>query len=434
MSAFQPAVRAVISEALEAARRHPENAAAAARAGMALHAHEQFSAATACYRRAHGLDRARFDYLYYWGVALAADGKNAEAVAPLEQALAINGMAIPARLRLADALLAAGKTDEARGHYRLAIGQDAGLAVAHYGLGRTLSGEAAASEFRRALELFPAYGAARFALAAHHRQAGRAAEAERALQGYEQNRLAVPPLADPLLEAVYALDASANGLLRQARALERLGRLEEAAALCERAVAREPKFEQGWINLTSLYGRLDKGGELEWAFRQAVALAPRRAEPFYNLGTYYLRRERVDEARQALEKALAADPGHPDSLHNLAVILEGRGELDRAAALFRRAIAARPDFRLAHFHLGRIYANQRRHAEAIAEFETALQPADEQTPTFLYALAATHARAGHRDQAAALLRQAREQAAAAGQADLAASIRRDLGALTGGGK
>jgi len=59
----------------------------------------------------------------------------------------------------------------------------------------------------------------------------------------------------------------------------------------------------------------------------------------------------------------------------------------------------------------------------------ALTPEDENTPRYLYALAATHARAGHAAEALKYARSARDQAAARGQSELLASIDRDLRAL-----
>src|SRR4051794_39965670 len=51
-ASFSAPVRETIDAALVDARRHPLNAAAVGRLGMALHAHKQFDAARQCYVRA----------------------------------------------------------------------------------------------------------------------------------------------------------------------------------------------------------------------------------------------------------------------------------------------------------------------------------------------------------------------------------------------
>jgi tetratricopeptide (TPR) repeat protein len=108
---------------------------------------------------------------------------------------------------------------------------------------------------------------------------------------------------------------------------------------------------------------------------------------------------------------------------------EEQGRLPEAAHEFERAIELKPDLYLAHFHLGRIYANQRRWPQAIEEFRRAAEGNDEATPTYLYALGATQARSGDAAAAAAVLASAREKALARGQSALAASIERDLAKL-----
>lgn len=428
-SGFQPSVRIVTEEALTAARSRPSDPEATGRLGMVLHAHDQFAAAAACYRRAAALDPKRADYLYYLGAALAADGKYAEAVDPLSRAVSLESRSPAIRLRLADALYQSGKPDDATREYRKVIEQDASIAAAHYGLGRTLRGDAAIEQYKTALALFPQYGAAQFALAAEYRKAGRAQDADKTLAGYEHNRTATPPMDDPLLATVFALNTGSTGLMRRAQGLERDGQLAAAAEVCERVVGQDPKFVQAWLNLVSLYGRLNEPTKLERAYAQAVTLAPDRAEPHYNYGVYCLQANRFDDARKAFEKATELDPRNAEAWNNLAGVVERSGALDSAVRDYRRAVELKPDSRTSHFGLGRIYANQRKYAEAIAEFEKTLQPEDDQTPGYLYALGAVHARAGHRKESIQYLEAARHKASAKGETALLAAIDRDLRTL-----
>lgn len=424
----QKPVRESIESALGAARAKPDDAALVARLGMTLHAHKQFAAAAQAYERAAALDSTQPDYLYYWGTTLAADGRYADAVATLNASLRIRRSA-PARLQLADALYASGKAAEARREYETLVAADNTLAAAHYGLGRCLEGAAAAAAFERAIELFPRYGAARFALAAVYRQTGQRAKADAMLENYERDKLLAPPIDDPAMAAVQALDASAMGLLRASRALGRAGRFSEAAALQERAIAADPKLALAWVNLISIYANLDQPQKAEAAYRSAIALEPKNTDAHYNFGVFCAQQERLPEAQKAFEAAIAADPGKAEAIDSLGAIIEQSGAWDRAAALYRRAIAANRSLPLAHFHLGRILANQRRYPEAIREFEQSLEPVSDQTPGFLYALGATHARAGTRSKAIEILQRARAEAGRWQQTPLADSIDRDLAKL-----
>jgi tetratricopeptide (TPR) repeat protein len=123
------------------------------------------------------------------------------------------------------------------------------------------------------------------------------------------------------------------------------------------------------------------------------------------------------------------DPRHAGALHNLGTLAERSGQLDAAAHLYEQALAAMPEHRPARFQLGRIYANQQRYAKAIAEFEKLQEPMEAQSATYLYALAATHARAGHRHQSIEILQRARQQAEKFGQREIATAVDRDLALL-----
>ena len=108
---------------------------------------------------------------------------------------------------------------------------------------------------------------------------------------------------------------------------------------------------------------------------------------------------------------------------------EQQGRLDEALEFYRKAVERQPNYPLAHFHIGRILANQKKYDEAISHFLMALSPEDESTPAYLYALSATYARAGNREEALKYGRQAREKAEALGQTELLRSIDRDLQTL-----
>jgi tetratricopeptide (TPR) repeat protein len=100
-----------------------------------------------------------------------------------------------------------------------------------------------------------------------------------------------------------------------------------------------------------------------------------------------------------------------------------------AAQHFLAAVELEPGQHLARFHLGRIYANRGRYAEAVAQFERAAEAGGDAASTYLYALGATQARAGNVRAAVKTLGAAREKAVSAGQMTLASTIERDLAKL-----
>jgi tetratricopeptide (TPR) repeat protein len=189
---------------------------------------------------------------------------------------------------------------------------------------------------------------------------------------------------------------------------------------------------QAHINLISLYGRTGRIEQAQEHYQTAIKLNPNMAQAYYDYGVLLFGQGKRQEAEQAFRHALEINPYYADAHNNLGGLLEMQRRLDSALQEFEKAIAERPNYRLAHFHLGRVLVNQGKYDEAIQHFLKTLAPEDESTPTYLYALGATYARAGDRASALLYIRKAREKAAARGQTRLLASIDQDLRTLEQG--
>jgi tetratricopeptide (TPR) repeat protein len=432
-SQFLPAARETVEAAYAKARSRPGDAEATGQLGMSLHAHGQHAAAALCYERARRLDPKAFRWRYLLGVVLAADGHYQEAAEAFRRALRLRPDYVPARLRLAEVLLASGNLSGARKLYEAVVRSDPNQPAAHYGLGRVRAAEGrllqAAESFREACRLFPAYGSAHYALARTYQQLGRPDQATPHLEAYERHKTDVPPALDEAMEQVARFKRDPLDLIRRATEADRAGDLETAVRLHEEALRLDPDNAQAHANLVTLYGRLHRYQEAERHYRAAVARNPNLAESHYNYGVICFLRGRRAEARDAFRRTLAINPHHAEARHNYGYLLEEQGRLAEAAEQYRRALDDRPGYQLAHYHLARILAHWGRHEEAIRHLEATLEPENENTPGYLYALAAAYARLGRRDQALFYARQARDQAAARGQTQLAARIARDLAGL-----
>jgi tetratricopeptide (TPR) repeat protein len=141
-------------------------------------------------------------------------------------------------------------------------------------------------------------------------------------------------------ESVLAADPQHVGALcGLASVLLREGRLEQAEALCRRAIDLAPEFGPAYNDLGSVFGSMARFGDAAEAFRKAIALAPDLAEAYDNLGN---------------------------------VLVEGLGEYAEAEACIRRAIALKPQLVSAHVNLGVLLWETRREAEAEASYRSAL--------------------------------------------------------------
>ena len=97
------------------------------------------------------------------------------------------------------------------------------------------------------------------------------------------------------------------------------------------------------------------------------------AEIHHDLAVEALRAGRSQEALKEYDIALAIDPDMPEALLGRGLVMEfGFGKLADAEADYRHALQVRPDYPEAHNNLGQLLARTGRTAEALAEFDKAI--------------------------------------------------------------
>jgi tetratricopeptide (TPR) repeat protein len=430
---FLPLIRAQIEQASAQARARPRDAKAVGALAMTLHAYQRYEAAAQAYSRASSLDPQNFDWLYLLGAVQMRQGAFDIATKSFQAALSIRQEDLPARLALAEALTNIAAWDEAGTVYRQILNQHHDLPQAWYGLGRTQSAQndrhGALQSYARACELFPRYGAAQFALAGELRRLGKQAEAKRHLDIYSTNATVEPPLEDPLSQRVQEMNHSTQAHLQRGMELEKAGAFVEAIREHEAALTDDPDNVQVHVNLISLYGHTGDIPNAKLHFEAATRLSPGSSDAWYDYGILLFRESDYGAAEKAYRRAIDINPYYAEAHNNLGIVYERQNRLDDASKEFHKAIADRPDYPLARFHLGRILVNQQKYDEAIRHFLRALEPETDQTPSYLYALGATYARAGDRPHALEYLRKAHDAATAHGQPQLVTSIDRDREAL-----
>jgi tetratricopeptide (TPR) repeat protein len=132
------------------------------------------------------------------------------------------------------------------------------------------------------------------------------------------------------------------------------------------------------------------------------------------------------EAAEAYRRAIEINPFYADSHCNLAYLLAAEGRMDEAAKHFRLAIENKPNLRLAHFGIGKLLLSQGKNAEAFDHLLKTVTVEDEETPRFMYTLAAAYQSLGDRQNAEGYAQQARIRAVSLGQTRLVVEIERLL--------
>lgn len=158
--------------------------------------------------------------------------------------------------------------------------------------------------------------------------------------------------------------------------LHRLGRLDDAIALLEQAVARDGNLPVFHSNLCEMYRQaksLDKA--LEHGLK-AVALAPGYADAFNNLGIVQFERSDLDGAEASYRRAVALKPRFPEAHNNLGNLYRVREKSDASIQAYEEAIRLRPDYLEALTNAGKAYLVERRfeQAERLFRRAAALRP------------------------------------------------------------
>jgi tetratricopeptide (TPR) repeat protein len=372
-------VREPLLSADNTARAHPDDASAVGRLGMLLHAYEQYALADACYARARALDPDARVWAYLAGIVEAELGNTTEAIAAFRRTLAIDPGDLPARLRLADALLGGGNPSGSRAEYEALIRRYPELAIAHYGLGRVLAAigdsDGALQQYQQAVKLAPQFGQAHYALALAYRDAGAADKAADHMNTYGRFRGTRPAVPDSAIEEVRALVGTSRELIAHAAASAKRGRTEEAIALHLQALEADPAAAQAHVNLISLYARAGQADKAEQHYQQAVRLGSHLADAHYNFGVLLATTGRPADAAAAFRRVLEIDPFHASAHNNLAALLAREGKREEALDEYRYALASDPMHQAARLGLGRVLAMLGRSTEAIEHFEKLLRDA-----------------------------------------------------------
>jgi len=239
------------------------------------------------------------------------------------------------------------------------------------------------------------------------------------LLGEVETRLKNPQGAVQYLARAVELEPSEAHLFDLGYRLLRLWMLNEAGEAFRRGTEQFRRSARLWMGLGSVYFAQAKTEEAIDAYLQATEAGPKpRSDdprPYRLLASAYLasKTPRADVAARFRRYRLA----HPrDAWANFFdgyCILRG-GAPELALPLLRQALALDPRLAEAHFELGKIYALQEKHQEALAGYEAAVQ-ANPNYQEVYYRLGLAYARVGRQAEAETALARheelRREQAA-----------------------
>ncbi len=186
------------------------------------------------------------------------------------------------------------------------------------------------------------------------------------------------------------------------------GRTVEAVRLGEQATEIAPENARTWAVLGMAYDWNEDVPQAIDACRRAIELDPTYAEAYAYLAEAYADAGRWYEANDAAQTALRLDDRSVDAHRNYGYVLEGQGNYWMAVAEYEKALEIHPNLAYIHVTVGRNYRDGLGNYEkAIEHFQRAAEIEPDNARAFSE-LGWTYHEAGEFERAETYLKQATE--------------------------
>ena len=124
--------------------------------------------------------------------------------------------------------------------------------------------------------------------------------------------------------------------------LQATGRLEEATAIYQDIVTKDPDDADAWHMLGIIAHQAERPDAAEKMILRAITLRPQQANYYVNLAAVLRNSGRQEEAANCLWRAVGLAPGDAGAHADLAELLQAQGANDKAKAALLKAIQLRP--------------------------------------------------------------------------------------------
>ena len=198
-----------------------------------------------------------------------------------------------------------------------------------------------------------------------------------------------PQTAKPLLEQlVAATPKSAEAHHRLGRALEQMGRRQDAETEYRRSLEIDPEYVDALTSLGQTQALDGKPSEALQLLESAIEISPRLSQAHLERGKALEALGRTSEAVSAYFRALEEEPNLPEAQLRVAAIQLKQGRADQALARLNSAAERQPDDPEIRYQRGLAYLQTQRPEQALEDLRVAAaDPRFAQKPETLYHLA-----------------------------------------------
>ncbi len=168
-------------------------------------------------------------------------------------------------------------------------------------------------------------------------------------------------------------DRMTDSSFTTANKLKRQGKLTEAIAAYQQAIALNPNFYWSYHNLGETLAQLNQWPAAIEAYEKAIRLNPTAAWSYYQLGLAWAQQEQWKQAITAYSQAIEINP-HPFNFYKrLGEAWTKIENFTEAIQAYLKAIEINPTSGWTYFELAEIYIQQGQLNQAITQLEKAVQ-------------------------------------------------------------
>lgn len=162
-----------------------------------------------------------------------------------------------------------------------------------------------------------------------------------------------------------------SGYYKLAKALEQKGRVEEAIACYEKAIAGDQGLIAAFYDLGDIYQRQHKLDQAQAIYEKILSVQPTESRAQYKLGTIYLQKQYFEEAITSFRQTIKNAPDFPWAYRDLVKTFLMLQKWDEAISTCYAILNLVEEYPWVYGHLGNALREKGRLPEAAANFQQA---------------------------------------------------------------
>lgn len=167
----------------------------------------------------------------------------------------------------------------------------------------------------------------------------------------------------------WALDPQSFTHYKNAVALERAGKLDQAAQELQKAIAFDPYDSLNYVKLASILAQQGQPHEAISIYEQALKVDANDPMIPFSIGALYEQIGDFGKAERAYEKGIQSNPNYPYGLFNLARTQVELKRYPEAIQNYRKFLVAYPEQYDAHRSLAQLYLATRQPKDAAEQYD-----------------------------------------------------------------